>query len=87
MAGAVVHEVVRHGGTGVLCETDELVGAEEYVVGNIRNLDTARALLGHVAAFRLRLAAHGVTPAANPSGGNRFRGLYNNALKAPGAPH
>ncbi|BET65415.1 hypothetical protein ASA1KI_03330 [Opitutales bacterium ASA1] len=87
LAGAVVHEVVRHGGTGVLCETDELVGAEDYVVRNIRDLDTARALLGHVAAFRARLAAHGVTPEANPSGGNRLRGLYNIALKALGAAH
>ena len=45
LAGAMVHEVVRHGGIGVLCETDELAGAEAYVVRNVRDLATARALL------------------------------------------
>jgi altronate dehydratase len=87
LAGAIVHELVRHGGTGVLCETDELSGAESYVMRNIRDLATARAVLGHIAAFRERLAWHGVTPEGNPSGGNRFRGLYNITLKSLGAVH
>jgi altronate dehydratase len=87
LAGAIVHELVRHGGIGVLCETDELSGAEAYVMRNIRDLATARAVLGYIAAFRERLAWHGVTPEGNPSGGNRFRGLYNISLKSLGAVH
>ena len=87
LAGALVHEVVRHGGTGVLCETDELSGAEAYVMRNIRDLATARAVLRHIAAFKERLAWHGVTPESNPSAGNRFRGLYNITLKSLGAVH
>ena len=26
LAGALVHEIIRHGGAGNLCETDEIVG-------------------------------------------------------------
>lgn len=87
LAGAMVHELVRHGGIGVLAETDEIAGAEAYVMRNIRDLPTARALLGKIEAFRARLAWHGVTPESNPSAGNKFRGLYNIALKSLGAVH
>ena len=55
LAGAVVHEIVRQGGIGVLCETDELSGAEAYLMKNVRDLSTARALLGKIEAFRTRL--------------------------------
>ena len=37
--------------------------------------------------FREKLAWHGLTPESNPSAGNRFRGLYNIALKSLGAVH
>ena len=87
LAGAIVHELVRHGGTGVLCETDELSGAEAYVMRNLRDLDTARAVLRHIEGFKERLSWHGVTPESNPSGGNKFRGLYNITLKSLGAVH
>ncbi|HVS53956.1 MAG TPA: UxaA family hydrolase [Opitutaceae bacterium] len=87
LAGAVVHEAVRHGGTGVLTETDEAVGGENYLLQNIRDLATARALLGKIEAFRERLSWHGTTPESNPSGGNKLRGLYNIALKSLGAVH
>ncbi|HTB80155.1 MAG TPA: UxaA family hydrolase [Opitutaceae bacterium] len=87
LAGAVVHEVVRHGGSGNLCETDEAVGAETYLLKNVRDLATARALLGKIESFRARLGWHGVTPESNPSAGNKFRGLYNISLKSLGAVH
>ncbi len=87
LAGALVHEVVRHGGAGCLCETDELMGAESYVLKNVKDLPTARALLTKIAEFKQRLAWHGVTAESNPSAGNKFRGLYNIALKSLGAAH
>jgi altronate dehydratase len=87
LAGAVVHEVVRHGGSGNLCETDEAVGAETYLLKNVRDLATARSLLGQIESFRERLGWHGVTPESNPSGGNKLRGLYNISLKSLGAVH
>jgi len=87
LAGAIVHELIRNGGIGVLCETDELSGAEAYVMRNLRDLATARAVLRHIEGFKERLSWHGVTPESNPSGGNKFRGLYNITLKSLGAVH
>ncbi|MEO6001784.1 MAG: UxaA family hydrolase [Opitutus sp.] len=87
LAGAMVHELIRHGGMGVLCETDEVAGAEAYMMQNVRDATTARALLDKIAGFRSRLSWHGVTPESNPSAGNKLRGLYNITLKSLGAVH
>ena len=87
LAGAMVHEAIRHGATGVLTETDESMGAEAYLLKNVRSLDTARAFIDRIERFREKLAWHGLTPESNPSAGNRFRGLYNIALKSLGAVH
>jgi altronate dehydratase len=87
LAGAIVHEVVRHGGIGVLTETDEVIGGEAYLLRNIRDFATARRLLAKIENFRHRLACHGSTPEGNPSAGNKFRGLYNISLKSLGAVH
>ena len=87
LAGAIVHELIRHGGTGVLCETDETAGAEAYVLRNTRDIETARGVLRHIERFKERLSWHGVTPEGNPSGGNKLRGLYNITLKSLGAVH
>jgi altronate dehydratase len=87
LAGAIVHEVIRHGGCGVLTETDEAVGAEAYLLRSVRDLATARRFLDAIDQFRRYLAWHGVTFESNPSGGNKLRGLYNIALKSVGAVH
>lgn len=87
LAGSIVHEVIRHGGTGVLTETDEAMGAESYLLRNARDLATARAFMGAIDAFKEKLTWHGLTPESNPSAGNKFRGLYNIALKSLGAVH
>jgi altronate dehydratase len=85
LAGALAKEIIRHGGAANLAETDELIGAEAYVLQNVRDEATARRFLEFVHQFREYLAWHGVTPEGNPSGGNRYRGLYNIALKSLGA--
>ncbi len=87
LAGALVHEAIRHGATGVLTETDESMGAEAYLLKNVRDLATARAFIAMLDRFREKLTWHGLTPESNPSAGNRFRGLYNIALKSLGAVH
>ncbi len=87
LAGAVVHEAIRHGATGVLTETDESMGAEAYLLRHVRDAATARAFVAVLDRFREKLAWHGLTPESNPSAGNRFRGLYNIALKSLGAVH
>jgi len=87
LAGAIAHEVIRHGGIAVLTETDESVGAEAYLLKNARDLATARSFLQKIDFFKERLSWHGVTAESNPSGGNKMRGLYNISLKSLGAIH
>lgn len=85
LEGAVAREIVKYGGTANLCETDELVGAEEYILQNVRDTQTAQQFLDAIEQFKARLAWHGVTAEGNPSGGNNYRGLYNISLKSLGA--
>ena len=85
LIGWVAGEVVRHGGAANLAETDELIGAESYVLENVRNLETARRFLGMVSRFQERASWHGTSAEGNPSGGNKYRGLYNIVLKSIGA--
>ncbi len=85
LASAVAKEVICYGGRANLAETDELIGAEAYVLQNTRDLATARAFLDYVAQFKERLAWHGQSAEGNPTGGNKYRGLYNIALKSIGA--
>jgi altronate dehydratase len=85
LAGWVAREVIRHGGAAGLAETDELIGAEPYILANTRDLKTARAFLDRIEAFRERIAWHGHNAEGNPTGGNLYRGLYNISLKSIGA--
>lgn len=85
LAGAVGAEVIRHGGAAVLAETDELIGAEGYVLKNVRSPEVARRFLRTVESFKERVSWHGHTAEGNPSGGNVYRGLYNIVLKSVGA--
>ena len=85
LASAVAKEVIRYGGRANLAETDELIGAEAYLLQNTRDLATAQEFLDYVAQFKERLAWHGQTAEGNPTGGNKLRGLYNIALKSIGA--
>jgi altronate dehydratase len=85
LAGCLAREVVRNGGIANLCETDELIGAEPYILSNVRDVATARKFLEKIEIFRERAAWHGHSAEGNPSGGNKFRGLYNIALKSIGA--
>jgi altronate dehydratase len=78
-------EVVRNGGGANLAETDELIGAEHYVLKNVRDLKTAKRFLSCIERFKERVSWHGHTAEDNPSGGNNFRGLYNISIKSIGA--
>ncbi len=85
LAGAVAKEIIRYGGRANLAETDELIGAEPYMLQNMRDVTVARRFLQFIAEFKERVAWHGATAEGNPTGGNRYRGLYNIALKSIGA--
>jgi len=85
LVGWVARKVLRGGGSVNLAETDELIGAEPYVLQNVRDADTAQKFLGMIEKFKERAAWHGESAEGNPSGGNKLRGLYNIALKSIGA--
>ena len=85
LVGWVTREVVRNGGAANLAETDELIGAERYVLKNVKDAETARRFLSAVERFKERASWHGHTAEDNPSGGNNFRGLYNISVKSIGA--
>ncbi|MGI8649872.1 MAG: UxaA family hydrolase [Rubrobacter sp.] len=85
LAGWVAKEVIRNGGSAVLAETDELIGAESYTLENVRELDVAKRFLSMVERFKERVGWHGHTAEGNPSGGNNYRGLYNISIKSIGA--
>lgn len=85
LAGAVARAVIAAGGGAILAETDELIGAERYVLSSVKDRPTAAAFLKRVERFKAWTARHGQSAAGNPSGGNKLRGLYNITLKSIGA--
>ncbi len=85
LASWVAREVIRYGGCANLAETDELIGAEAYVLKNVRDLETAERFVEKVEDYKRLAAWHGTSAEGNPSGGNKFRGLYNIVLKSIGA--
>lgn len=85
LAAWVAKEVIRYGGSANLAETDELIGAESYVLDRVEKLETAQRFLSKVERFKEWVGWHGQTAEGNPSGGNKYRGLYNIYLKSLGA--
>ena len=85
LIGWVARELIRYGGAANLAETDELIGAEPYVLHKVRDLATAQRFLQLMEEFKERAAWHGASAEGNPSGGNKYRGLYNIVLKSIGA--
>ena len=81
----VAKNLLEHGGSANLAETNELVGAEAYILSNVSDLKTAYQFLFKIQEFKQMMKWHGHTPEQNPSGGNQLRGLYNIALKSIGA--
>ncbi len=81
----VAREIIRHGGSANLAETDELIGAEAYLLSRVRNEAVGEKFLATLERFNTWAARHGHSAAGNPSGGNVLRGLYNIYLKSLGA--
>jgi altronate dehydratase len=70
LVGIIARETVRHGGAANLAETDELMGAEPWVLAKVRDLATAQNFLQTLATFEEKLNWHGASGQSNPSGGN-----------------
>ncbi|MBF0276866.1 MAG: UxaA family hydrolase [SAR324 cluster bacterium] len=85
LAAWIGKEIIRYGGMANLAETDELIGAESYVLANVRSKETAERFLQISQRFKNWAKQHGHSAEGNPSGGNILRGLYNIAIKSIGA--
>ena len=85
LAAWIAHKAICCGGSANLAETDELIGAEPYLLQNVRDLQTAEQFLAMVEHFKTWSAWHGNSADSNPSGGNKLRGIYNIVLKSIGA--
>ncbi len=87
LAAWIGKEIIRYGGAVNLAETDELIGAETYVLANVRNKKTAERFLQLSERFKAWANRYGHSAEGNPSGGNILRGLYNISIKSLGAAH
>ncbi len=85
LVAQVGKQLIQAGGSAVLAETDELIGAETYILQKVRDAATAERFLEMAARFQERAAWHGHSAHGNPTGGNKYRGLYNIYLKSLGA--
>lgn len=61
------------------------IGSEKYILRQCRTAQVAQDFLKAIARFSEWTSWHGHNPEGNPSGGNKYRGLYNIALKSLGA--
>jgi altronate dehydratase len=66
LVGWVTREVVRHGGIANLAETDELIGAERYVLKNVKDVETARRFSGRSSGSRSAWAGTGTRRRTTP---------------------
>jgi len=85
LMGWVARRLVALSGGVILAETDELIGAENYVLDKVRDAETANKFLQLIDRYYRYTRRFGHSPEGNPSGGNLFRGLYNITLKSAGA--
>jgi altronate hydrolase len=83
--GRAFDELVRLGGTGVLGETTELVGAEHLLASRAKDRAVAGKLLERVAWWRRYLDLHGASVSSNPSPGNIAGGITTIVEKSLGS--
>lgn len=73
--GRAVDELVRFGGTGVLAETTEILGAEHLLVRRAADRAVAEKLLERIRWWQRWCALFGTDLEANPSPGNIASGI------------
>jgi altronate hydrolase len=77
--------IVAQGGTVVLAETTEIIGAEHLLLRRARSPQVAEKLLACIANYQAYLRQFGGTFNDNPSPGNKEGGLTNILEKSLGA--
>lgn len=83
--GVAADLLVAQGGTVVLSETPEIVGAEHVLTSRAASADVARELVERVEWWREHTRRHGVSIGENPSEGNRKGGITTVFEKSLGA--
>ena len=77
--------LAAYGGTAVLAETPEIVGAEHLLVKRARSREVAEKLLARIRDYREYIGRFGVGFDANPAPGNKAGGITNIIEKSLGA--
>ena len=77
--------IAKFGGTTVLAETPEIIGAEHLLIRRARNREVALQLLGQITFYKEYLRNFGGSFDDNPSPGNKAGGLTNILEKSLGA--
>ena len=77
--------IVQEGGTVVLAETTEIIGAQHLLLRRSRDRDVAAKLNGVIDSYRKYLRQFGGSFNDNPSPGNKEGGLTNIVEKSLGA--
>ena len=83
--GACADLLAGLGGTAVLAETPEIVGAEHLLIRRARSREVAEKVLGFIRSYKAYLARFGESFDDNPSPGNKDGGLTNILEKSLGA--
>ena len=77
--------LVSAGGSSILCETPEIVGAEHLLAGRAASPSVAEDLMGRVQWWREYVVSHGASLDNNPSPGNKAGGISTILEKSLGA--
>lgn len=83
--GKAADLLVENGGTVLMTEVPEFVGAEHILAGRAKDADTARAIYRMVDWYKEYTGKAGASPTHNPSPGNIKGGLLNITIKSLGA--
>lgn len=83
--GFAADQLIARGGTAILGETPEIVGAEHLLIARATSRQVAADLEATIAWWRDYVATHGASLDNNPSPGNKAGGLTTIAEKSLGA--
>ena len=85
LIGKVVDELILAGGSAILSETPEMLGAEEMLVGRMASAGVARKFIAGIQGYKHLAQRLNVSMSGNFVPGNERGGLINPTLKSLGA--
>ncbi len=85
LIGRTLDKIIGAGGSGLLSEIPEMVGAEEVLIDRMTNSEVVERFLAGISLYTETVNRHGATMNGNLVKGNQRGGLLNLALKSLGA--